>query len=207
MGYYDMLSNRSNPRVNPPAGNANGSITSLLAEFSRGNRQVEAELAALVYDELRRMASSYMRRERGNHTLEATALVHEAWARLANGPNVDWQDRAHFFGIASHHMRQILVDHARRRRAAKRGGLQQQITLQDHLHRDDRNLVDLLALNEALESLSVLDPRASRIVELHFFGGLSFDEMALVLDVSTRTVKRDWAMARAWLHNQLSRLS
>jgi RNA polymerase sigma factor (TIGR02999 family) len=192
--------------VNARADVANGPITSLLAEFSHGNRNVESELAALVYSELRRLASSYMRRERGNHTLQATALAHEAWARLASGPNVDWQDRAHFFAIASHSMRQILVDHARKRRAAKRGGLQQQITLQDHLLGEDRNLVDLLALNEALERLQALDPRACRIVELHFFGGLSFEEIARFLEISTRTIKRDWSMARAWLHNELSKL-
>src|ERR1035438_4349472 len=157
---------------------ANGPITTLLAEFSHGNRNVESELAALVYSELRRLASVYMRRERGNHTLQPTALVHEAWVRLADRPNVAWQNRAHFFAIASHHMRQILVDHARKRRAAKRGGVQHQITLQDNLLGEQRSLVDLLALNEALERLNALDPRACRIVELHFFGGLSFEEMA-----------------------------
>jgi RNA polymerase sigma factor (TIGR02999 family) len=183
----------------------NGSITSLLAEFSRGNRDVESELAALVYSELHRLASAYMRRERGNHTLQATALVHEAWARLADGPNAEWQNRAHFFAIASHHMREILVDHARRRNAAKRGGIQRQIILHDDLLGEQRNLVDVIALNEALENLKALDGRACRIVELHFFGGLSFEEMALVLGVSTRTIKREWSMARAWLHNQLAK--
>lgn len=184
---------------------ANESITALLAEFSHGNRNVESELAALVYSELRRLASAYMRRERGNHTLQPTALVHEAWVRLADGPTVAWQNRTHFFAIASHHMRQILVDHARKRRAAKRGGVQQQITLQDHLAGEQRNLVDLLVLNEALDRLKSLDPRACRIVELHFFGGLSFEEMALVLEVSVRTIKRDWSMARAWLHSELAK--
>jgi RNA polymerase sigma factor (TIGR02999 family) len=183
----------------------NGPITTLLAEFSHGNRNVESELAALVYSELRRLASVYMRRERGNHTLQPTALVHEAWVRLADRPNVAWQNRAHFFAIASHHMRQILVDHARKRRAAKRGGVQHQITLQDNLLGEQRSLVDLLALNEAIEGLNALDPRACRIVELHFFGGLSFEEMALVLEVSVRTVERDWGMARAWLHNELAK--
>jgi RNA polymerase sigma factor (TIGR02999 family) len=184
---------------------AAGPITSLLAEFSHGNREVESELAALVYSELRRIASAHMRRERVNHTLQATALVHEAWARLADGQNVAWQNRAHFFAIASHHMRQILVDHARRRNAAKRGGLQQQITLDPQLHGDHRSLVDLLALDEALDRLKALDPRACRVVELHFFGGLSFDEMALVIKVSSRSIKRDWRMARAWLHNEFAK--
>ena len=187
------------------AAGADGSITYLLAEISHGNRDVEGELAELVYADLRRLAASYMRRERGNHTLQATALVNEAWARLADRPNVGWQDRAHFFAIAAHNMRQILVDHARRRRAARRGGIQQQITLDDNLAGQQPNAVDLLALNEALERLKALDPRACRIVELHSFGGLSYEEMALVLEVSTRTIKRDWSMARAWLHGELAK--
>jgi RNA polymerase sigma factor (TIGR02999 family) len=186
-------------------GTANGSVTSLLAEFSRGNRDVESGLAALVYGELRRLASAYMRRERVNHTLQPTALVNEAWERLADGPNVTWQNRAHFFAIASQHMRQILVDHARKRNATKRGGVQQQITLHDHLLIAPHNVVDVIAINEALDQLKVLDPRACRVVELHFFGGLSFEEMALVLEVSTRTIRRDWNMARAWLHNELAK--
>jgi RNA polymerase sigma factor (TIGR02999 family) len=185
----------------------NGSITSLLAEFSRGNpRDVESELAALVYSELHRLASAYMRRERGNHTLQATALVHEAWARLAEGPNAEWQNRAHFFAIASHHMREILVDHAHRRNAAKRGGVRRQIILHDDLLGERRDLVDVIALNEALQHLKAQDGRAFRVVELHFFGGLSFEEMALVLGVSTRTIKRGRSMARARLHNQLAKL-
>jgi RNA polymerase sigma factor (TIGR02999 family) len=187
-----------------PAGAARGPITSLLAEFSHGNRDVEDELAALVYGELRRLASAHMRRERANHTLQPTALVHELWARLADGRTVAWQNRTHFFAIASHHMRQILVDHARRRSAAKRGGGGRQITLEAHLLGEERNLVDLLALNEALDRLKAIDQRAYRVVELHFFGGLSFEEMALVLKVSDRTIKRDWRMARAWLHSQLA---
>jgi RNA polymerase sigma-70 factor, ECF subfamily len=189
------------------AGDTNGSITVLLAEFSQGNKGVEGELAELVYGELRRLASIYMRRERGNHTLQATALVHEAWARMANGPDVAWQNRAHFYAIASHNMRRILVDHARKHRAAKRGGLQQQISLDDNLPGKQGRLVDLLALNEALDRLKAFDPTSSRIVELHFFGGLSFEEMALVLDMSTRTIRRDWNVARTWLHNELAKSS
>ncbi len=180
-------------------------ITSLLAEFSYGNRQVESELAALVYREMRRLASSYMRRERGNHTLQPTALVHEAWERLAEGPPIAWQNRAHFFAIASHQMRQILVDYARKRNAAKRGGPRQPVTLHDHLLGEQRNLIEVLALNEALERLEVFDPRACRIVELHFFGGLTFDEMSHVLGISSRTIKNDWSMARAWLRNELAK--
>jgi RNA polymerase sigma-70 factor (ECF subfamily) len=186
---------------------ANGSITSLLAEFRRGNRHVESELAALVYNELRRLASAYMRRERRNHTLQPSALVHEAWVRLADGPNVDWENRTHFFAIASRHMRQILVDHARKRRAAKRGGAERQITLEDNFMGEQKNFVDLLVLNEALDRLKALDERACRVVELHFFGGLSVEEMALVLSVSIRTIKRDWSMARSWLHCELAKSS
>jgi RNA polymerase sigma factor (TIGR02999 family) len=158
-----------------------------------------------VYGELRRLAAIHMRRERGNHTLQATALANEVWAQIAGGPNVEWQNRAHFFAIASLHMRQILVDHARKRSAAKRGGDQPAVTLQDNLIGEQSNLVDLLVLNEALDRLKTFDERACRIVELHFFGGLSFDEMALVLGVSARTVKRSWSMARAWLHSQLAK--
>ncbi len=182
-----------------------GSVSTLLAEFSHGNKGVESELASLVYGELRRLAAIHMRRERGNHTLQATALANEVWAQIAGGPNVEWQNRAHFFAIASLHMRQILVDHARKRSAAKRGGDQPAVTLQDNLIGEQSNLVDLLVLNEALDRLKTFDERACRIVELHFFGGLSFDEMALVLGVSARTVKRSWSMARAWLHSQLAK--
>ena len=189
------------------AGDTDGSITVLLAQFSQGNKRVEGELADLVYAELRRLASIYMRRERGNHTLQATALVHEAWAKMAEAPGVTWQNRAHFYAIASHNMRRILVDHARKRRAAKRGGVQQQITLDDELPAKQQRLVDLLALNEALDRLKVFDPIAARIVELHFFGGLSFEEMALVLNLSVRTISRDWNVARAWLHTELAKSS
>jgi RNA polymerase sigma factor (TIGR02999 family) len=191
--------------MNAGVDDAKGSVTSLLAEFSHGNKQVESELAERVYGELRRLASAYMRRERGNHTLQPTALVNEAWARLAEGPTVAWKNRAHFFAIASHTMRQVLVDHARKRGASKRGGVQQQVAFNDNLLAEQRSLVDLLVLNDALERLEALDPGACRIVELHFFGGLSFEEMALVLEISTRTIKREWSMARAWLHNELAK--
>ena len=184
---------------------ADNSITALLVEVANGNRDAETRLLPLIYSELRRVASSFMRRERGNHTLQATALVNEAWMRLANQPDTDWQDRVHFFAVASRVMRQILVDHARKKHAEKRGGVRQQITLQDHLLGERKNLADVLALNQALDRLAELDPRAARIVEMHFFGGLSFEEMELILNVSTRTIKRDWSMARAWLHAELSR--
>jgi len=184
---------------------ADGYITSLLSEWSRGNRAVESELAAVVYAKLHRLAAAYMRRERGNHTLQPTALVAEAWERLADGPAVVWQNRAHFFAMASCQMRAILVDHARKRKTAKRGGGRRQVELHDNLIKEDRSLVDILALDEALNRLKAFDARACRIVELHFFGGLSFEEMALVVGISARSVQRDWSMARAWLQKELTK--
>lgn len=191
----------------PPDDHADGnrSVTSLLAELNRGNQDAQSKFAALIYGELRRLAAGYMRRERPNHTLQPTALVHEAWERLAAQQDIAWRDRVHFFAFASQHMRQILVDHARKRRAAKRGGVQQKVTLHDHMAAGQADIVDVIVLNEAMERLHALDARACRIVELHFFGGLSFDEIAAVLDISLRTAQRDWNMARAWLQKELSR--
>jgi RNA polymerase sigma factor (TIGR02999 family) len=184
---------------------SNNSITFLLGQLSSGNREVERELIPQIYGELRRLAGRYMRSERGNHTLQATALVHEAYERLIGQPQVAWQCRAHFFATAAQLMRHILVDHARSRRADKRGGLQQQVTLDDAVLTAGEGTVDVLALHEALEHLAKLDARQARIVELHFFGGLTFEEIALVLEISERTAKRDWSMARAWLKGELSR--
>lgn len=178
--------------------------TSLLAQFGEGSAAAEAQLTPLIYRELRRLAAGYMRRERANHTLQATALVNEAWIRLIQQPHVTWQSRAHFFGIASKLMRQILVDHARKRSAAKRGVGGKQVTLTDNLAATPGELMDVLMLDDALRRLGAIDARAAQIVEMHFFGGLSFEEMAVVLGVSTRTVKRDWRMARAWLHSDLA---
>lgn len=186
-------------------GRSDNSITALLVQLSAGNREVEARLIPRVYGELRRLAARYMRAERGNHTLQPTALVNEAYTRLVQQPHVPWQSRAHFFATASRLMRHILVDHARARRAGKRGGVQHQVTLsEDVLHSKDRT-VDVLILHEALEHLAQLDPRQACIVELYFFGGLNFEEIAVVLEVSGRTVKRDWSMARAWLQGELSK--
>jgi RNA polymerase sigma-70 factor (ECF subfamily) len=195
--------------MSAPAGDSTTgeSITALLVELGQGNRSVEGRLAPLVYAELRRAASRQMRRERANHTLQPTALVNEAWLRLMDQPNRSWENRAHFFAVASRIMRQILVDHARKRIADKRGRAQQQVPLSEPLLATDRDPVEILALDEALERFRAIDARGSRILELHFFGGLSFDETALVLDISTRTVKRDWSMARAWLHGELSKAS
>ena len=188
-----------------PAPHPDHSISQLLVEVSHGNRTAEAELLTQVYGELRRLARKYMRAERANHTLQPTALVNEAYMRLMNEPGVSWQNRAHFFATAAHLMHHILVDHARARKAAKRGGIQHQVTLDERLVSTEAKSLDILALHEALEKLATLDERQARVVELHFFGGLTFAEIAHVLDASDRTVKRDWEMARAWLKLQMSK--
>jgi RNA polymerase sigma-70 factor, ECF subfamily len=189
----------------PEPGRSDNSITALLGRLSAGNREIEAELIPEVYGELRRLAARYMRGERKNHTLQPTALVNEAYASLVQQPQVPWQSRAHFFATASRLMRHILVDHARARRAGKRGGVQRQVTLSENILRSQDRTIDVLVLHEALEHLRQLDPRQERIVELHFFGGLNFEEIVEVLEVSDRTVKRDWSMARAWLKGELSK--
>lgn len=184
-------------------GSPNNPITDLLAQLSKGNRDAEAQLIPQVYKELRRLAGHYMRLERGNHTLQPTALVHEAYTRLVEQARIPLQNRAHFFATASKLMRQILVDHARARRAGKRGGVHQQVTFDEALITTQGRSIDVLALHEALDQLAKFDDRQGRIVELHFFGGLSLGEIALVLGVSERTVKSDWSMARAWLKSKL----
>jgi RNA polymerase sigma factor (TIGR02999 family) len=158
----------------------------------------------LVYEELRTLAGHYLRREKPGHTLQSTALVHEAYLRLANQPAIDWQNRAHFFGIAARLIRQILVDHARSKLTAKRdGGLK--ISLDEALDVPGGRELDLVRLDDALQGLARIDEQQSRIVELRFFGGLSIEETAEVVGVSPRTVKREWATARAWLFRELSR--
>jgi RNA polymerase sigma factor (TIGR02999 family) len=189
----------------PETDGSDNSITALLVQLSAGNREVEAILIPQVYGELRRLAARYMRQERGEHTLQPTALVNEAYAQLVKQPQVPWQNRAHFYATAARLMRNILVDHARKRLAAKRGGMQHQVTLDEEVLQARNNTVDVLVLNEALEHLAQLDARQARIVELHFFGGLNFEEIAEVVEVSERTVKRDWTMARAWLKGELSK--
>jgi RNA polymerase sigma-70 factor, ECF subfamily len=181
------------------------SISHLLIEVSHGNRDAEAALMTQVYDELRRLARKYMRAERVNHTLQPTALVNEAYLRLIGEPGASWQNRAHFFAAAAQLMRHILVDHARARTAGKRGGLQNQVTLDEGLVSAEARSIDVLALHEVLEKLAKLDARQARVVELHSFGGLTYEEIAYVLDVSDRTVKREWETARAWLKLELSR--
>ncbi len=191
--------------LHPKPEGSDNSITALLSQLSRGDRTVEARLIPQIYEELRRVAALYMRSERRNHTLQPTALVHEAYARLMQQRQIAWQSRAHFFAVASGLMRHILVDHARARNAEKRGGVQHQVTLDEAILPVPKQSVDVLALNQAIESLAKLDERQGRIVELHFFGGLSFEEIASVIRVAPRTVKRDWSMARVWLKGQLSK--
>jgi len=186
-------------------GDADNSITALLLQLSAGNREVEARLIEKVYGELHRLAVRYMRSERGNHTLQPTALVNEAYARLVQPPQMPWQSRTHFYAAAAQQMRRILVDHARNRHAGKRGGMQRQITLDEAVLPSRDHTVDILTLHEALENLAKFDARQARVVELHFFGGLTFAEIGFVLNIAQRTAKNDWSMARAWLKGELSR--
>src|SRR5262249_1120927 len=157
----------------------------------------------VVYGELRRLAGSYMRRERQDHTLQATALVHEAYLKLVEQRSVNWQSRAHFFGVAAQLMRRILIDHARGHLRQKRGGEQKKLSLDQAYIFSEQQSAELLAVDEALERLSKLDPRQARVVELRFFGGLSVEEAAEVLGVSPKTVKRDWSVAKTWLYADL----
>ncbi|PYV51973.1 MAG: RNA polymerase subunit sigma-70 [Acidobacteria bacterium] len=178
-------------------------VTLLLKKLSSGNQDVLAELIPLVYDELRRLAAYHLRQERSNHTLQATALVHEAYLRLVDQHHVDWKNRSHFFGVAAHLMRRILLMHARQHHAAKRGGSAQKVSLDEAVIFTRERSAELVALDELLTRLAELDPQQARIVELRFFGGLSVEETADLLGISTATVKRDWAMAKAWLAREL----
>jgi RNA polymerase sigma factor (TIGR02999 family) len=180
-------------------------VTRLLVGWGRGEEQAQERLLPLVYDELRRIAAAYLRRERSDHTLQPTALVHEAYLRLVDQQRVDWKNRAQFVGLAAVMMRRILVNHARDRAAAKRGGAARRVPLALAGEAMQRSEVDLLALNEALDRLAALDVRKSRIVELKFFGGLTADEIGVALAVSRATVEREWAFARAWLHDAMTR--
>jgi RNA polymerase sigma factor (TIGR02999 family) len=182
-----------------------GNVTALLQAWSRGERAALDELLPAVYGELRRQAERYMRRQPAGHTLQATALVHEAYLRLVDQKHVDWQSRAHFFGVAAKAMRSILVDHARARGAAKRGGGVRHLTLgsADPAGGPAPEL-DVEALDEALTRLAAIDPEKSRLVELRYFGGLSIEETAEVLGISPATLKRQWSTARTWLRRELT---
>lgn len=179
-------------------------VTQILHDWSGGDRQAPERLMPIVYDELRRLARSFLAKERGAHTLQPTALVHEAYLRLVDQTRVNWQNRAHFYGIASSMMRRVLIDHARAHAADKRGGDAIRLSLDDVQVPLEQRAASLLALDEALERLSQMDERKGRIVELRFFGGLSEEEIAEVLGISTRTVLRDWKTARLWLYRELA---
>ena len=182
-------------------------ITELLLKWSDGDPAALEQLMPLVYDELRRLAVRYLRRERANHSLQPTALVNEAYLRLVDQQKVEWQSRAQFYGLAARVMRNILVDHARSRQAAKRGGEQFQVSFDTdrlgHLSPE----IEFLAVHEALERLATFDAQKDQIVELRFFGGLSIEETAEVLGIGHATVERDWKLARAWLRRELEQLS
>jgi RNA polymerase sigma factor (TIGR02999 family) len=182
-----------------------GEVTRLLAELRDGNQHARSELIALVYPELRRMAARYMRSERPDHTLQATALVHEAYLQLVKKQDVSWQNRAHFLAVAATTMRSILIDYARARVADKRGRSQPKVSLEESLVFSEERSGQLLALDEALEKLARFAPRESQVVELLYFGGLSVEEAAEVLQVSPKTVKRDWRRAKDWLHGEIKR--
>jgi RNA polymerase sigma factor (TIGR02999 family) len=185
---------------------ASGEVTRLLQALKSGDRDAESKLLGIVYGELHRMAARHMRRERADHTLQATALIHEAYVRLIDQRGKDWQNRAHFFGIAAQVMRRILVDYARMHRTVKRGGGQGKVALDDALPLMTIEQSDeLVALDEALSRLAQFDPRQSRVVELRYFGGLNEEETAAALGVSSRTVKRDWSIAKAWLYGELNK--
>lgn len=183
-------------------------ITQLLLAWSGGSREALDTLVPLVYEDLRRVAAAYMRREAADHSLQPTALVHEAYVRLIDQRQVKWRNRAHFFGVAAGLMRRILIDHARARRADKRGGGLERVTLVgDEVAADGPREIDLLALHESLERLAAFDPRKERIVELRYFGGLTIEEAAEALGISEATVVREWTIAQAWLRADLSEFS
>ncbi len=180
-----------------------GKITGLLSEYKNGNRAVLDDLFPLIYDELKRVAANKLKNERSDHTLQPTALVHEAYLRLISQQSVDWTDRVQFFGLAAEMMRRILTNHAIARNADKRGGTDLKIDLDDAVIFATGREIDLVALDEALNDLERLDPVQARIVELKFYTGLKVDEIANVLDVSDSTIKREWRMAKAWLYDRL----
>lgn len=181
-------------------------VTELLIAWSDGRRDALENLIPLVYEDLRRLATGYMRHEAAGHALQPTALVHEAYVRLIDQKQVKWRNRAHFFGVAASMMRRILVDHARRRRAEKREGNRERVTLTDNeVAAEGPREIDVLALHESLEQLATFDPQQERIVELRYFGGLTIEETAEVVGVSPATVVREWTIAKAWLRANLLR--
>jgi RNA polymerase sigma factor (TIGR02999 family) len=181
-----------------------GAVTGLLRAWGQGDLEAREKLIGVVYEDLRRRAAAYLRRERVDHTLQPTALVHEAYLRLLGQQRVVWQNRAHFFGIAAQIMRRILVDHAKGRRRKKRFGASMRVTLDDRVGAANPRECDLLVLDQALDELAAIDPQQGRIVELRYFAGLSETEVAEVLAVSRSTVTREWQIARGWLYRKVT---
>jgi len=179
-------------------------VTNLLIQLSQGNKQVTDEIFPLIYDELKRIAGGYLKNEREEHTLQPTALVHEAYLKLIDQTRVSWQNRAHFLGVAAQVMRRILVDHARHRGAEKRFGRLDKLQLNENIDKAVEMDSELVALDDALKSLAKVDPALAKLVELRFFGALTFEETAEVMEISPRTAKRHWQLARAWLYRNLS---
>jgi RNA polymerase sigma-70 factor (ECF subfamily) len=179
-------------------------VTQLLVAWGSGDQSARDELMPLVYEELRRLAHKCIRRERPGHTLQTSALLNETYLRLVDQKDIHWQDRSHFFGISARLMRQVLVDYARKRRYAKRGGDAHRVPLDEAMIVSEERAADVVALDDALKSLAEIDPRQSQIVELRFFGGLSIEETAAVLAVSPGTVMRDWTLAKAWLRRAVT---
>jgi len=177
--------------------------TDLLIEYSNGRREAIDDLLPLIYDELKRIAANYLRRERSDHTLQPTALVNEAYMKMIDITQVSWQNKAHFIGVAANQMRRILVDHARQHNAQKRGGEFHILTLNDEIDKAKEESADLIALDDALNELARMDPVKAQIVELRYFGGLTMEETAEVLGISPATVGREWTMARSWLYAEL----
>jgi RNA polymerase sigma factor (TIGR02999 family) len=184
-------------------GSRRAEVTGLLLEYAHGSQEAADKLIPVVYEELKRLARDYMRRENPSHTLQTTALVHEAYLKLVRQKDVNWQGRAHFIGVAAQLMRRILIDHAKGRLRGKRGGEQVVVSLNEALTFSPERSEEILKLDKALERLSKLDARQSRIVELRFFGGLSIEETAEFLGISPKTVKRDWTVAKVWLRSEL----
>jgi RNA polymerase sigma factor (TIGR02999 family) len=183
----------------------NGNVTELLINWNKGDQNALEKLLPMIYQELHLLASRYLRKERANHTIQATALVHEAYLRLIDQKQVQWQNRAHFFAIAAQMMRRILINYARDQHAAKRGGNQVRVELNEAIALPNIQDLDLLALDEALDQLAKTDQRKSRLIELWFFAGLTLEETAEVLEISLATAKRDWTLARAWLYRMIKK--
>jgi RNA polymerase sigma-70 factor (ECF subfamily) len=188
----------SDPESSPP-------VTQLLQDWRKGDKTALDQLVPIVYSELHKMAGHYLRKERAEHTLQPTALIHEAYLRLVGQDMPDWKSRTHFFGVAAHVMRQVLVDHARKHRASKRGGSRQKVTLEDAIVFSRDSAEDFLALDEALTALAQFDPRKCRVIELRFFAGMSVEEMAEELGISVATIGRDLRLAQAWLKREMSK--